>query len=53
MEQLGSRIFPADLEEHQRVSAQVNDSLGAARFEALRAEGRTLSLDQVIAVALG
>jgi tetratricopeptide (TPR) repeat protein len=53
MEQLGSRIYPADLEEHLRITAQVSDSLGAERFEALRAEGRTLSLDQVIAVALG
>jgi tetratricopeptide (TPR) repeat protein len=53
MEQLGTRIYPADLAEHQRVTAQVNDSLGAERFEALRAEGRTLSLDQVIAIALG
>ncbi|HUG00089.1 MAG TPA: winged helix-turn-helix domain-containing protein [Ilumatobacter sp.] len=53
LEQLGSRIYPADLEEHERITAQVRECLGAERFEALRAEGRALSLDEVIAVALG
>jgi predicted ATPase/DNA-binding winged helix-turn-helix (wHTH) protein len=53
LEQLGSRIYPADLEEHQRIKAQVERSLGTERFETLRNEGRALTLDQAIAVALG
>jgi hypothetical protein len=53
LEQLGSRIYPADLAEHTQVVATVIDSLGSERFDDLRRQGRLLSLDQVITLALG
>jgi predicted ATPase/DNA-binding winged helix-turn-helix (wHTH) protein len=53
LEQQGGRIYPADLAEHERTVATTVDALGRERFEALCEEGRELSLDEAIALALG
>lgn len=53
LEQLGGRIYPADKLEHERTASAVRAALGSERYRELSAQGRTLSLDESIALALG
>jgi predicted ATPase/DNA-binding winged helix-turn-helix (wHTH) protein len=53
LEVQGGRIYPADRAEHERIVARTVEALGATRFDELRTEGRALTLDDAIALALG
>src|SRR5262249_8582367 len=55
-EMLGAPInrgrWPSEREGYERGVAALRDALGEAAFEAARAEGRSLTLDQAIVLAL-
>jgi non-specific serine/threonine protein kinase len=51
-ERLGSYIMPADQQEFDRIRAEVRTQLGQSAFEAAIADGRKMTLDQAIALAL-
>jgi predicted ATPase/DNA-binding SARP family transcriptional activator len=49
---LGARRHPGDVPEHDRVVTGLRTDLGDGRFEALRARGARLTLDQVVSMVL-
>jgi tetratricopeptide (TPR) repeat protein len=53
METLNAGRYPADVNEDERVIAGLIEHLGEDEYERLVAEGRTLTLDQAISLALG
>ena len=53
LEQLGGRIYPPDMVEHEHVAGLVSAALGPQSYRELRSEGRALSLDEAIVLALG
>jgi hypothetical protein len=52
MERMGATAQPADMPDLERNIAAVRDQLDPTSFAAAWANGRTLSLDQAVALAL-
>jgi predicted ATPase/class 3 adenylate cyclase len=51
-EEIGFSVSEGDREEHEKNAGDVCTALGPAVFDALQAEGRALSLDQAVEMAL-
>jgi non-specific serine/threonine protein kinase len=51
-EALGAPIFPCDRADHERHAAMARRALGEGAFDAARAAGRALPLDDAVAYAL-
>jgi predicted ATPase/class 3 adenylate cyclase len=51
-EVIGARREPADLEKHEEWMAQIREALGEESFLAACAEGRAMTLEQAVALAL-
>jgi predicted ATPase len=52
LEHLGGGRFPGDLEEHERVVAQLHGALGADGYAQWHAHGQQLSLSDAVSLAL-
>jgi predicted ATPase/class 3 adenylate cyclase len=53
LDAVGVRMAPCDRDEYERTCAEVRSQVGEAKFDALRAEGRAMSLEQAVEYALG
>ena len=53
IERTGASTFPVWAGTSQRCRSMALAALGQQRFDELRSQGRTMSLDQVVAVAAG
>jgi hypothetical protein len=53
LDAVGVRMAPCDRDEYERTCAEVRSQVGEAKFDALRAEGRAMSLEQAVGYALG
>jgi len=51
-ENLGVQLQPSEVSEYDRSAALVREQLGEATFQALRAEGRAMKMEQAIEYAL-
>ena len=51
-EDLGATILPANAEDHGRLVRELLNSLGQVAFDAAWSEGRTMTMEQAIELAL-